>query len=129
MLSIVSSIKTQSSILTLRIAWEQWMEVISLFDLPQVPGSPIVIENVLAACDWDMIFSFVMTGWEGSVADGYLFEEGIHNGFDIPQGKYYVADAGFPLCDKLIVPFHNIHYHLWEWEAASIWYVLNQLYV
>ncbi|KAF5367459.1 hypothetical protein D9758_003825 [Tetrapyrgos nigripes] len=48
-------------------------------------------QNILAACDWDMVFSFVMTGWEG-----------------------------FPLCDKLIVPFHNVRYHLCEWEAASI---------
>lgn len=81
-------------------------------------------QNVLAACDWDMIFLFILTGWEGSAADGYLFEEAITHGLNIPEGKFYVADAGFPLCDKLLVPYRNVRYHLREWEAAAIRYVL-----
>ena len=46
--------------------------------------------------------------------------------FVIPEGKFYLADAGYPLCDVLLVPFHGVRYQLQEWESCSLWYVIYQ---
>jgi hypothetical protein len=35
----------------------------------------------------------------------------------------YLADAGFPLCDGLLVPYRGVRYHLKEWGRASERYV------
>lgn len=43
--------------------------------------------------------------------------------FMIPNGKYYLADAGFALCDTLLVPYRNVRYHLQEWGGANVWFV------
>jgi len=34
-------------------------------------------------------------------------------------GKYYLADAGYPICDALLVQFCGVWYHLWEWETSG----------
>ncbi len=81
-------------------------------------------QNVIAACDWDMIFLFLLIGWEGSASDGFLYQEAMKAGFLVPEGKYYLADAGFANCDSLIVPYCNTRYHLREWQAAGLQYVL-----
>ena len=41
--------------------------------------------------------------------------------FVIEPGTYYLADARFPLCDVLLVPYHGVQYHLKEWEQANLW--------
>jgi len=44
---------------------------------------------------------------------------GFHD-LSIPEGKYYLADAGYPLCDALLVPFRGVRYHLREWEKSGL---------
>jgi hypothetical protein len=44
--------------------------------------------------------------------------------FMIPPGKYYLADAGFALCDTLLTPYRGIRYHLAEWGRAGVRYDL-----
>ena len=44
-------------------------------------------------------------------------------GFDIPPGKYNLADAGFPSCNELLIPYRNVRYHLAEWGRANARYV------
>jgi hypothetical protein len=39
----------------------------------------------------------------------------------IPDGKYYLADAGFVICDSLLVPYRGVRYHLAEWGRAMLW--------
>jgi len=41
----------------------------------------------------------------------------------IPEGKYYIADAGFGICNALLVPYRGICYHLAEWGQAHLRYV------
>lgn len=43
----------------------------------------------------------------------------------IPEGKFYLADAGFGICDSLLVPYCGIHYHLAEWGHANLQSVLH----
>jgi hypothetical protein len=71
------------------------------------------------ACSFDLRFVYVLSGWEGSAADATIYHDARHTDFHIPAGKYYLADAGFPLCDELLVPYRGVRYHLNEWQRAD----------
>lgn len=70
--------------------------------------------NHLAACSFDMLFLYILGGWEGSVGDGRVFLDARQSNFSIPQDKYYLADGGFASCNTLLVPYCNVRYHLKE---------------
>lgn len=78
-----------------------------------------ISQNVLAACSFDLRFLYVRAGWEGSAADGRTYEDARKYDLAIPAGKYYLADAGFPSCDTLLVPYRGVRYHLKEWGRAN----------
>ena len=42
----------------------------------------------------------------------------------VPEGKYYLADAGFGACDQLLLPYRGVRYHLAEWGRANVRYVI-----
>jgi hypothetical protein len=67
-----------------------------------------------------MYFLYVLPGYEGSAADGTVFEEAFDWGFEVPQGKYYLADAEYALSSKLLVPFRGVRYHLREQALAKL---------
>ncbi|KAL0375648.1 UNVERIFIED_CONTAM: hypothetical protein Scaly_0682400 [Sesamum calycinum] len=55
-------------------------------------------QNVLAICDFDMNFTYVYAGWEGSAADARVLDNAVSQdpNFPFPPiGKYYLVDAGF----------------------------------
>lgn len=67
-----------------------------------------------------MEFTYMLAGWEGSVNDGFLYSDAVENGgLRIPQGKFYLADAGFGATTGLLVPFRGVRYHLREWAAGN----------
>ena len=67
------------------------------------------------ACSFDMRFLYVLSGWDGSVADAALYNDAHHHDFWIPPGKYYLADARFALTQQLLIPYRSQRYHLDEW--------------
>ena len=75
--------------------------------------------NTLAACDFQMLFIHIQSGWEGSVADSQMFHDARFTDFHIPVSKYYLTDTGFPACDALLVPYRGVRYHLAEWGRAN----------
>jgi hypothetical protein len=75
-------------------------------------------QNILAACTFDMRFSYILAGWEGSATDSRVYEDARQHGFAVSPGTFYLADAGFPLCDALLVPYRGVRYHLREWGRA-----------
>lgn len=77
-----------------------------------------ISQNVLAACSMDMVFLYVLPGWEGSAADSRVFESARRQDFRIPDGRYYLADAGYGNCDALLVPYRGVRYHLKEWGSS-----------
>ena len=79
-----------------------------------------ITQNVLLSCTFDMRFCHVLSGWEGSVADGTLFNDARAHDLKIPRSKQYLADAGFPLCNALLVPYRGVRYHLKEWGKANL---------
>ncbi|KAL0957210.1 hypothetical protein HGRIS_014896 [Hohenbuehelia grisea] len=79
-----------------------------------------ISQSLLAACCFNLLFCYILSGWEGrSAADGRVFEDARNKGFAIPSGKYYLGDAGFPACDSLLVPYRGVRYHLNEWRKAG----------
>src|SRR5882724_4136731 len=79
-----------------------------------------ISQNVLAATTFNMQFCYILSGWEGSASDGGVFHDAHVHDLVILPGKYYLADAGYPICDALLVPFHGVRYHLWEWESSGL---------
>jgi hypothetical protein len=67
-----------------------------------------------------MRFLYMLSGWEGSMADASLFLDARLNDLTIPTGKYYLADAGFGSCDTALVPYRGRRYHLAEWGRANV---------
>lgn len=73
-----------------------------------------VAQNCLFSCSSDMYFTFSYTGWEGSAADARVYHAARSDGFHIPEGKYYLADAGFPAFNELLTPYRGVRCHLCE---------------
>ena len=73
-----------------------------------------VSQNCLFSCDFDLKFTFALTGWEGSVTDARRWDEALEGGLKLVPGKYFLADAGFPSRHELLVPYCGVHYHLAE---------------
>jgi hypothetical protein len=74
----------------------------------------LLTQICLMACDFDLRFTYVLSGWEGSASDSTIFHMARKTSFPIPNGKCYLADAGFPLCDNLLVPYRGVRYGLTE---------------
>ncbi|KIJ44950.1 hypothetical protein M422DRAFT_137877, partial [Sphaerobolus stellatus SS14] len=75
--------------------------------------------NVLASCSFDMLYCHILAGWEGSISDGALLADARAHDFKPPQGRFFLGDAGFPLCNDMLVPYRGVRYHLREWESAK----------
>lgn len=79
----------------------------------------VVTQNVFAAVRFDMRFSFILAGAEGSVNDATLYRLSANQGFSIPDGRFYLGDAGFGLTKGVLVPYASTRYHLREFEDGN----------
>jgi hypothetical protein len=79
-----------------------------------------ITQNCLAACDFDMRFQYIFSGWDGSTSDSTMFHDARLTDLFVLGGKYYLADAGFPTCESLLIPFRGPRYHLAEWGRAEL---------
>lgn len=75
-----------------------------------------ISQNVLAAVTFDGLFLYVLAGAEGSINDASLIREAYIRSFVIPDGRFYVADAGFRSRKGLIIPYPHVYYHLRDWD-------------
>ncbi|XP_030518264.2 protein ALP1-like isoform X1 [Rhodamnia argentea] len=73
-------------------------------------------QNVLAAVTFDLRFSYVLAGWEGTAHDSRVLADALSkpDGLNIPRGKYYLADAGYGIQNGIISPYRGVRYHLKE---------------
>ncbi|KAH6794473.1 nuclease HARBI1-like protein [Perilla frutescens var. hirtella] len=71
-------------------------------------------QNVLAACNFDLQFMYVLSGWEGSTHDSKLLSDALSrtNGLQVPQGKYFLVDCGFANRRQFLAPLRGVRYHL-----------------
>ncbi|XLR11259.1 hypothetical protein S83_039197, partial [Arachis hypogaea] len=68
-------------------------------------------QNVLAACGFDMKFTYVLSGWEGTASDSRILKDALK--------KYYLGDAGFMLKFGILTPYRGVQYHLKEYSVRE----------
>ncbi|KAK5793591.1 hypothetical protein PVK06_034743 [Gossypium arboreum] len=78
-------------------------------------------QNVLADITFDLKFSYVLAGWEGNAHDSRILSDALSRprGLRIPEGKYYLADAGYGIRNGYIIPYRGVRYHLKEFSAQG----------
>nr|KAJ0219376.1 hypothetical protein LSAT_V11C300141300 [Lactuca sativa] len=74
-------------------------------------------QNIMVVCDFNMCFTFVWAGWEGTTHDTKIFSEALQRpdlNFLYPTDKYYIVNAGYPNMRWYLAPYKgtNIRYHL-----------------
>ncbi|MQM04218.1 hypothetical protein Taro_037011 [Colocasia esculenta] len=76
-------------------------------------------QNVMGCVDFDMIFRSVVVGWEGSAADMRVLRWALESGgFKVPEGKYFLVDAGYANTPEFLAPYRGIRYHLSEYNST-----------
>ncbi|KAJ4764011.1 DDE family endonuclease [Rhynchospora pubera] len=63
--------------------------------------------------------------WIQDNIESYKYERGLRwaveeGGFDVPNGRYYLADSGYANTSKFICPFRNHNYHLAQFNRQPI---------
>ncbi|ESK93947.1 transposon en spm sub-class [Moniliophthora roreri MCA 2997] len=79
-----------------------------------------ISHNCLVCCSFDMRVQYAVTGYDGASADATMYAQSHLADLHIPEGKYYLADAGFGTCDNLMVPYRGVRYHLNEWQRGHL---------
>ncbi|XP_039162381.1 putative nuclease HARBI1 isoform X2 [Eucalyptus grandis] len=81
----------------------------------------ITTQNVLCVCSFDMKFTFVYAGWEGSANDCRVLSAALETPrlqFPRPPiGKYYVVDSGYTALPGFLTPFKDERYHLNDYKG------------
>ncbi|XP_058197655.1 uncharacterized protein LOC131313382 isoform X2 [Rhododendron vialii] len=98
-----------------------------------------ITQNVMAACSFDMKFTFVLPGWEGSAHDGRVFQSAVTTpGYNFPHPplrmrgkKFYVVFVGrnpgiydsWAACSDQVIRFPGaVHNKFASWdEAYNAW--------
>ncbi|XP_031255788.1 putative nuclease HARBI1 isoform X3 [Pistacia vera] len=104
-----------------------------------------VSQNVMAVCDFNMLFTYVVTGWEGSSHDARVLNSVLNDpnsGFPHPPpGKYYLVNAGYANRGGFLAPHRRVPYHvpdarrnlsgpmeLFNYRHASLWNVVERTF-
>ncbi|GJT04002.1 putative harbinger transposase-derived nuclease domain-containing protein [Tanacetum coccineum] len=77
-------------------------------------------QNVLAICDFNMIFTYIVAGWEGTAHDARILNEALDDPiyeFPIPPSdKYYLCDAAYRHTRGFMAPYRNVRYWLGDFR-------------
>ncbi|XP_059436793.1 uncharacterized protein LOC132169855 [Corylus avellana] len=83
----------------------------------------VVSQNVVCACDFDMMFTFVYSGWERTTNDSRVFYDAVtrpKSEFPTPpEGHYYLVDSGFPCAKGYLPPYRGERYHLQDFRNGG----------
>ncbi|KAG6513446.1 hypothetical protein ZIOFF_023776 [Zingiber officinale] len=91
---------------------------VSNVDAPRYRGrNDCPTTNMLAACSFDLKFTYILSGWEGTTFDSRIIKNALSRRDKLlfPHGKYYLIDSKFMLKSGLITPSRGIRYHLKEY--------------
>jgi hypothetical protein len=113
--------------------WPFFQDAIGALDGTHISASPpaficmafrnrkgFISQNCLFTCNFNMLFIYLLCGWEGSVTDALVYQDGQMHNLMIPEGKYYLANAGYPSSQGLLIPYCGVRYHLAEWGHAGV---------
>src|SRR6266498_4792236 len=68
----------------------------------------------MLACDFDLNFTFISSGWEGSATDARVLRYALLRGFRVPEGKFFLVDGGYANTPSFLAPYRGVRYHLKE---------------
>ncbi|XP_068639996.1 protein ALP1-like [Aristolochia californica] len=70
----------------------------------------------MAACTFDMQFTYVLVGWEGSTADSHVLKDALtrRDRIFVPEGKYYLVHASYANMPGFLAPYRETRYHQQE---------------
>ncbi|XP_052488268.1 uncharacterized protein LOC105774177 [Gossypium raimondii] len=93
--------------------------------IPYMGRKGISTQNVMAVCDFNMCFTFVMAGWEGPAHDIRIFLNAIRDPKykfpHPPNGKYYLVDYGYPQIKGYLGPYRDfMEYEDINWAYENI---------
>ncbi|KAI3922740.1 hypothetical protein MKW98_006871 [Papaver atlanticum] len=96
-------------------------------DTAQIPyrgRKTLPTQNVMCVCDFDMCFTYVLAGWEGTANDARIFMEAISDPQSKfphpPEGKYYVVDSGYSNMLGYFAPYRGERYHLNDYQGNRV---------
>lgn len=70
----------------------------------------------MVACDFNLNFTFISCGWEGSASDAGVLRSAISKGFHVPEGKFYLVDGGYANTPEFLALYRGVRYHLSEFR-------------
>ncbi|XP_019096263.1 PREDICTED: uncharacterized protein LOC104779220 [Camelina sativa] len=70
-----------------------------------------ISQNVLAVCNFDLEFIYILSGWEGSAHDSRVLSDALR--------KFYLVDCGFANRLSFLAPFRGVKYHLQEFAGQG----------
>lgn len=77
--------------------------------------------NVLCCATFDGLICFAYAGWEGSAHDQTVLNAALDDHLiRIPDGWYYLADAGYTFDPRFLIPYPAVRYHLAEQGAPGV---------
>ncbi|RLN29183.1 uncharacterized protein C2845_PM05G30760 [Panicum miliaceum] len=88
----------------------------------------ILSQNVMCACDFDLKFTFISCGWEGSASDAGVLRSARSKGFHVPEGKFYLVDGGYANTPSFIAPYRGVRYHLSEFRRQESYANYRELF-
>ncbi|XP_076884758.1 uncharacterized protein LOC143534041 [Bidens hawaiensis] len=83
-------------------------------DLYRGMGKGDCYQNVLAICDFNIIFTFLVAGWEGVAHNSRILSEALsdpHAPFPFPLSeKYYLCDVVYAHIRGFMAPYRNVRF-------------------
>ncbi|XP_074315293.1 uncharacterized protein LOC141651481 [Silene latifolia] len=80
-----------------------------------------ITTNVLATCDNNLRFSYVLPGWEGLASDPRVLYDALRrpNGLKLIPNKYYLVDLRYTNGPGFLAPYKRTRYHLNLWRGNT----------
>ncbi|KAL0307676.1 UNVERIFIED_CONTAM: hypothetical protein Sangu_3015500 [Sesamum angustifolium] len=88
-----------------------------------------ISQNVTAICDFDLIFTYVMVGWEGRANDARVFMDCLNNDTKFPwppDGKYYLVHSAYPNFLGFLASYRQDRYHINSFRGPMPQYSLHR---
>ncbi|XP_024030749.1 putative nuclease HARBI1 [Morus notabilis] len=80
-------------------------------------------QNIMAACSFDMKFTYILSGWEGSAHDARVLADAVGTPrFKFPHpplGKYYLVDSAYANNDYFLALYRGGTYHLADYRRRT----------
>jgi hypothetical protein len=119
-----------------KIALAPSMVLMSLLECPNFSindrgeGRTTPVKISMADVDFNLKFTYVLVGWEGSAHDASIpltTCQGLM-GSNIHERKFYLEDAGYAYCPGILPPFRKTRYHLNEFSIRNYHKTAKELF-